>query len=104
MIKGLQENFKSGIEKIKWFSSLFSERLKLELAVVRLLYRSGEMDRKREELLQIIGKRVMELRGHSDKNIVKDTVIAEATAEIEQIEKNIEELKQKASEISRVTD
>jgi 4-hydroxy-3-methylbut-2-en-1-yl diphosphate synthase IspG/GcpE len=53
--------------------------------------------------MQAIGQRVIELKGHSDKNIFKDSVIVEATAEIEKLDKNIDELKQKAAEISRVT-
>jgi hypothetical protein len=103
MLKGLQDNFKKGIEKIKWFSSLISERLKIEVAVIRLLYKSEEMAKKKHGLMQAIGQRVIELKGHSDKNIFKDSVIVEATAEIEKLDKNIDELKQKAAEISRVT-
>ncbi|MEW6107637.1 MAG: hypothetical protein AB1632_00495 [Nitrospirota bacterium] len=103
MLKKAQENFKKGIEKIKWFSALFSERIKIEIAVIRLLYQSDEMDKKREKLLKTIGERIVELKDHPDKNIFKDKVIADAVSEAEKLQKNIDELKQKASEISRVT-
>lgn len=102
MLKKLQEKFKKGFRKIKWFSSLFSERIKIEMAVIKLLYQSDEISTKKEELLKIIGQRVVELKGHAEKNIIKDRVIVEATSEIEKLEKSIDELKQKASEISRV--
>ena len=102
MLKKLYEKFKRGIEKIKWFASLFSERLKIEISVIRLLYRSNEMNRKRDELLKTIGQRVFDLKGHSENNVLKDSVIVEATAEIEKLVNDMEELKQKASDISSV--
>lgn len=103
MLKRIIDNFRKGIEKLKWFSSLFSERLKIEIAVIRLLYQSDDMKKRKEELLNAIGQRVVELSEHPDRNILRDKVVADAISEIESIEKNITKLKQKISEISRVT-
>ncbi len=52
-----------GVEKIKWFATLFSERVNIEIAIFKLLYQSDEMTRKRQELLVTIGERVVELKG-----------------------------------------
>jgi RNA processing factor Prp31 len=57
----------------------------------------------RKALLNAIGERVVELKGHSEKNIFRDSIVAEALEEIDQIDKNINEIRHKAGEISRVT-
>lgn len=103
MLKRLKDNFLRGIEKIKLFSSLFSERVKIEIAVIRLFFQSDEITKKKEELLKKIGQRVLEMKEHQDKNILKDIVISEAMTEIEKLEKDITDLKQKISDLSRVT-
>lgn len=100
MWKRLKNNFDSGVEKMKWFSSLLSERLKIEYLVMKLLYQSEQMEKKRDELLKTIGQRVCELKGHSDRYILKDSVIIEALSEIEKINSEIDSTKKKASEIS----
>ncbi len=103
MLKNVYGNLKNGIEKIKWFATLFSERMNIEIAIFKLLYQSDEMTKKREVLLKTIGGRVVELKGHSEKNIFRDSDIAGALDEVEKIDKNINDLKGKASEISRTT-
>ncbi|MBI5187770.1 MAG: hypothetical protein HZA07_01670 [Nitrospirae bacterium] len=102
MWKRLRNNFDSGIEKIKWFSSLLSDRLKIEYSVMKLLYQSEQMERKKDELMKTIGQRVYELRGYSDRYILKDRIIMEAFSEIEKINSEIDATKKKASEISRI--
>ena len=102
-MKNVYGNLKNGIGKIKWFATLFSERMNIEIAIFKLLYQSDEMAKKREVLLKTIGERVIELKGHSEKNIFRDSDIAGALEEIEKLDKNINDLKSKASDISRVT-
>jgi hypothetical protein len=100
MFKRLKNNFDSGIEKIKWFSSLLSDRVKIEYFVMKLLYQSEQMEKKRDELIKTIGLRVYELKGYPDRHILKDRVIIEALNEIEKINNEINETKKKASELS----
>ncbi len=102
MLKRLKDNFESGLEKLKWFSSLLSERLKIEISVMKLLHQSGQMEKKRDDLMKAVGRRVYELKEHSDRQILKDTAITEALSEIEKINTEIESTKKKASEISKV--
>jgi tRNA/tmRNA/rRNA uracil-C5-methylase (TrmA/RlmC/RlmD family) len=102
MWKRLKNNFDTGIEKIKWFSSLFSDRLKIEVSVMKLLYQSDEMAKKRDELMRTIGQRTYELKGYPDRYILKDRVIMEALSEIEKINNEIDATKKKASDISRI--
>ena len=103
-MKKIFEDFRKGIEKVRWFAKLFAERLKIEIAIFRLLYDSDKMKNTREELLKKIGERVMDLRGQYDKNILRDTVIAEALSEIEKLEKSMNETRAKVSDIGRVAE
>ncbi|PKL50412.1 MAG: hypothetical protein CVV37_07115 [Nitrospira bacterium HGW-Nitrospira-1] len=102
MLKKIYENFRNGAEKIKWFAALFSERMNIEVAIFKLLYQSDKMARKREALLKTIGEQVVELKGHSEKNIYRDSAVSETLEEIEKIDKRINDLKHKASEIGPV--
>ena len=85
---------------MKWFSILLSDRLKIEYSVMKLLYQSEQMQKKRDELMKTIGQRIYELKEHSDRYILKDRVIADALSELEKISSEIESTKKKASEIS----
>jgi seryl-tRNA synthetase len=100
MLKRLRDNFDNGIEKIKWFASLLSDRLKIELSVMRLLHESEQMEKKRDELMKKIGRRVLEMKEHADKQVLKDSVIMDTISEIEKIDQEIEQMRKKASEIS----
>jgi seryl-tRNA synthetase len=100
MIRRLKDNFESGIEKIKWFASLLSDRLKIELSVMKLLHESEQMEKKRDELVKKIGRRVLEMKEHADRQVLKDSVIMDTMSEIEKIDQEIEQTRKKASEIS----
>ena len=100
MIKKLKTNFDTGVEKIKWFSSILSDRLKIEFSLIKLLYKSDQLEKKIDELMKNIGRRVYELKETSDRSILKDRVIMDALNEIAKIDSDIESTKKKASEIS----
>jgi hypothetical protein len=100
MIKRLRTNFDTGVEKIKWFSSILSDRLKIEVSLIKLLYQSDQLEKKRDELMKNIGRRVCDLKETSERSILKDRVITDALNEIAKIDSDIESTKKKASEIS----
>ncbi len=102
MFRRLKDNFDEGLEKIKWLSSLLSERLKIELSLLRLLYQAEEMEKKREDLMKAIGSRVCELKDHSDAQVLKDRVVSDTLIEIGKIDEEIESARKKASDISRI--
>jgi hypothetical protein len=101
MLKRLKNNFDGGVEKLKWFSLMLSDRLKVELSVFRLLCHSERMEKQKDALLKTIGQRVHEMRAGPDRNILKDGIIADAMQEIERLNSEIESTKKKASDISR---
>lgn len=102
MWRRVKNNFDSGIEKIKWFSSLLSERLKIEFSIIKLLQDRVKKEKDKAEKMRLIGERVFELRNHSEKNVFKDKVIIESISELEKLDAEIEDIKKKASEMSKI--
>jgi hypothetical protein len=101
MLKRIKDSFDSGVEKIKWFSSLLSDRVKVEVSVMKLMYQSDQMERRKNDLMKTIGRRVHELKEYPDREILKDRIIDDALVEIEHIIREIELIRKKASEISK---
>lgn len=100
MLKRLKNSFDDGVEKIRWFSSSLSDRLKIEYLVMKLLYQSEQLEHKRDKLMKTIGQRVYELKSHSDRHLLNDRVVMETLGEIEKINNEINLTRKKASEIS----
>ena len=102
MFSRIKKDVEEGVAKIRWFASLLSERLRIEITVFRLLYKSEELKKNRDELLKRIGEEVYELRG-KDRNVYAQKEIAEAVNELERLDPEIRDTLEKASEISRIT-
>lgn len=102
MWKRVKDNFDTGIEKVKWFSSLLNERVKVEISLFKLLNRSSGMEKKRSELMRIIGERVFDLRRSTDKGFLRDPAIMAALNDIEQLDSELEDVRRQVSEIDRI--
>ncbi|HTR44126.1 MAG TPA: hypothetical protein VMH06_00340 [Thermodesulfovibrionales bacterium] len=102
MWRKVKDNFDSGVERVKWFSSLVSDRLKIEIALMKLLYRSSEMEKKRAALLTAVGERLYGMRNGPDKNVLRDPDVLRTLKQIEDLDAEMEDLRKKASEISRL--
>lgn len=102
MLKRMKDSFENGVEKIKWASSLLSERVKIELSVMKLLYETDQLEKKKEDLMKTIGRRVAELKEYPDRQILKDSIVADALSEIEKITTEIDQTRKRASDISRI--
>ncbi|HXX81747.1 MAG TPA: hypothetical protein VEI46_09365 [Thermodesulfovibrionales bacterium] len=102
MWKRVKDNFESGTEKVKWFSSLLNERVKIEISLFKLLYQSAEMEKKRAELMKTIGAKVVELRNRQERHILRDPDILEAMNELERLEAEREDTRKKAADIGKI--
>lgn len=102
MWKRIKNNFDAGIERIKWFSSILSERMKIEFSVIKLVSDRDKKEKERAEKLRLIGERVFELKEQHEKNVLKDKVIADSISGIEKLNAEIEDINKKMSEISKV--
>lgn len=101
MLRNVKDSFDHGIEKLRWFSEMLNERLRVELAVTKLLASSNEMKKKRDELAKSLGERIFELRAQHDPGILKDGRIRETLKEMEDLDKEMEDLRSKASDIGK---
>ena len=90
-------NLEMGAKKIAATASIFAERVKAELSIVRLRIRLDEVQSRIDELHRIIGRRVVDLSSRSaipkaGEQLLKDEDIAAALAELEARKKDLEEL------------
>jgi hypothetical protein len=102
MWRRVKENFDSGIEKVKWFTSLLNDRIRIEISLMHLLYKSNEIEKERAALLKTIGERFFELRKKPDRHIRQDPVIVETLENLEKLDAEIENLKKKADDLGRL--
>lgn len=102
MWKRVKDNLESGTAKVQWFSSLINERVKVEIALVRLLYQTSELEKKRAGLMQTMGERIFELKNTSERNVLRDPVIIDVLGKIEDLDAEIEENKIRVSELDRI--
>jgi len=102
MYAKLKKDIENGIAKFKWFATLFSERIRIEISLFKLLYRYEELNRKKDELFRRIGEEVYALRG-TDKNIYARPEVIAAIQELDQLQPEIEETIKQASDISKIS-
>ncbi|HET6365482.1 MAG: hypothetical protein ACM30F_00535 [Nitrospirota bacterium] len=90
-------NLEVGSKKIAATASIFAERVKAEITIVRLRIRLDEVQSRIDELHRIIGRRVVDLSSRaaipkSVEQLIKDENIAAAIAELEVRNKDLAEL------------
>ena len=102
MYTRIKNDLGEGLSRAKWFANLLSERLRIELTIVRLLSGSEELKRKRNILLQKVGEETYRMR-KDEANAHPSQEMLDAIKEIEALESQITEILDKVSEISRFT-
>jgi len=101
VIGRIKKDFESSIKKVKWFAALLSERVRIEVTIFKLLYKSEELKKKRDELLRQIGGEVYEMRDKG-KNVYSNNEVLTAIKALESIEPEIRETLEKASDFSKL--
>ncbi len=101
MLRRVKKDFDSGIKKVKWFATLLSERVRIEIAIFKLLYKSEELKEKRDALLRQIGEEVYEMRDKG-KNVYSNKEVLAAIKSLESIEPEIAETLEKAADFSKL--
>lgn len=99
-------NMQKGGKKISVVAATLSERVKAELALVRLRIRIDEVQTRIDELHGLIGRKIMNLKKQemlpkTTDQLLKDDEIIAVMAELTDREQEIEELK---TEMKRVHD
>lgn len=101
MLSRLKNDVENAIEKIKWFAALLSERINIEITVFKLLYRSERLKKRKEELFRQIGEEIYKMKD-KEKIIYTNKNIMDAIKELDNLEPQIKESIEKASEISKI--
>lgn len=101
MLTRVKKDFENGLQKVKWFSALLSERVRLEITIFKLLYKSEELKKKRDELLKKIGEEVYEMRG-KETNVYSSKEVIASLKSLESIEPEIRETLDRAADISKI--
>jgi len=91
-------NMQKGTQKITVAAAVFSERVKAELAIVRLRIRIDEIQTRIDVLYGAIGRKVVDLKNKNElpktsQELLLDEEITAAMNELVQQKKEIEELK-----------
>jgi seryl-tRNA synthetase len=102
MYSKIKTDLDSGIEKVKWLARLLSERVRIEMEIVRLSWQSEELKKSRDTLLRSIGEEVYLMR-KGERGIYADRRILELLSEIEALEPRLKETVERMSEINRLS-
>lgn len=100
MISKLSREMSSALEKLKWFVSLVVERVRIEMAIIKLLGKSEKYEKEKREILNRIGERVVDLSQRKNPSILDDIDIKDALSQLEKLDKEINLLKKEAEDIS----
>ncbi|MCI0468726.1 MAG: hypothetical protein L0Y62_01510 [Nitrospirae bacterium] len=101
MLSAVKNDIEKAFKSIKWFSSMLSERIRVEIATFRLLYKTEELKKRKEELLRKIGEEAFKSRDR-DRNIFVIPEIIESIKELESIEQEIGQTIKAASEMGNI--
>ncbi len=96
----LKKSFDNGMKKIQWFSSLLSERLRIEISLFKLAGKIEGLEKRKSEIMKSIGEKVFEMRQNPAADIYSQKEIRVSIKELEEVEKQIEEIKNQAEDIS----
>ena len=99
MLYSIKKNLEEGWGKLRWFASILSERLRVEIAVIKLLRESADLEKARDTLAREVGNRVFELKKSPDISIYEDSKAAALLKELEEVDARLVELKSRATEI-----
>jgi uncharacterized protein Yka (UPF0111/DUF47 family) len=99
MISKLRKNYDRGIEWLKWFGAILSERLRIETSLIRLFVTINSLEKKRDALMKNIGEQVFNMRNEPVVDIYNVKEIRDNIKEIEELNLRILKTKKEAGDI-----
>ncbi len=100
----IKEWFHRGTERLRWLASLLTERLHIELAVIKLLGTVEDLRRRRDEAVRRLGERVLQLKESPAHDVFTDQEVKQIFKEIEELDEEMEAARSRADELSRLED
>ena len=100
MIEKLRRNFDNGIEKLKWFSGLLNERLKVEIAFFKYAGQAEKLRKEKDEYARAIGEKVFEERQQLSL-LAMDAGLKSLLNEMELVDEELSRIVDQASRIGK---
>lgn len=95
----IKRDFESGVERLRWFAGIITERLTIEVSFIKMLAKIDNLEKEKEALFKSIGKNTYELSFNRTTDIFNHHKVQQAIRELSSLETTIEELKKEAGEI-----
>lgn len=102
MLEIIKRDLLQGLKTFKFWATVLSERVKIELNVLKFVSEINKLSQKRDELLKSIGKEIYESWG-SELNLKESEKISTLIRQLREIESQIEDKKKKLSELEDIS-
>jgi hypothetical protein len=100
----IRRDFDKGFERITWLSSVLSERLKVELSLIRFLGKIRSLEDRKAEIFKDIGMKVFQMSANSEIDVFNHPDVRDGIKEIEDIDAGISGIKKEAEELGSMED
>jgi len=101
VIENIKKDFIQGLKTFKFWASVISERIKVEINVLKLIGQINSLMEKREELLKRIGEEISET-WNTDFNLKENEKISYLIRQIKELDLEIEEKKKKLADLEEI--
>lgn len=98
MFEIIKRDFLEGLKNFKFWASVISERIKIEINVLKLIKEINQLNLRRDELLKSIGKEVLD-SWDRDLEIKENGKIISLIRQIRELETQLESEKKKLREL-----
>lgn len=102
MIETIKRDFLQGLKTFKFWASVFSERVKVEINVIKLIGELNRLSEKRDALLKMVGKEIYDSWG-TLIDMKDNEKFADLIKQIREVEIEIEDRKRKLNELQDVS-
>lgn len=98
MLEIIKKDFLQGLKNFKFWATVISERIKIELNVLKLIREMNKLNIKKDELLKSIGKEIYD-SWDRDLEVKENEKISSLVRQIREIEVEIEDKRKKFREL-----
>lgn len=98
MLEIIKKDFLQGVKTFKFWATVISERIKIELNVLNLIREMNKLNLKKDELLKYIGKEIYD-SWDRDLEVKENEKISSLVRQIREIEIEIEDKRNKFKEL-----
>ncbi len=96
----IRESFDNGTKQLQWYASLLSDRVRVELTIFKLYGALEKLERKKGVIMKSLGEEVVNLSTQPVTDVYEQKAIKEAIREIQDLDRQIDEIKKEASDVS----